>query len=114
MIIVQIKIQHVTPNDSIKSTGRNYIKLYAVKQTANMNHEELMINYSLHASLGTALLLKESANSAEEVNSQIGVTQQPKNHKCTAFNFGCAFLRARKLFPLQINVRYCPCLQSCS
>lgn len=74
MIIVQIKIQHVTPNESIKSIGRSYIKLYAVKQTANMNHEELMINYALHASLGTALPLKESANSVEEVNSQTGVT----------------------------------------
>lgn len=49
-----------------------------------MNHEELMINYSLHASLGTALPLKESANSAEEVNSQTGLTQQGKNHKHTA------------------------------
>ena len=35
-----------------------------------MNHEELMINYLLHASLGTGLPLKESVNSAEEVNSQ--------------------------------------------
>lgn len=74
----------MTPNDSIKSIGRNGIKLYAVKQTANMNHEELMINYSLHASLGTARPLKESANSAEEVNSQTGVTQEGKKHKCTA------------------------------
>lgn len=64
----------MTPNESIKSIGRNYIKLYAVRQTANMNHEELMINYSLHASLGTALPLKESANSVEEVNSQTGIT----------------------------------------
>lgn len=80
--MVQIKIQHVTPNESIKSIGRNYIKLYAVKQTANMNHEELMINYSLHASLGTGLPLKQSANSVEEVNSQICITQEGKNHKC--------------------------------
>lgn len=81
MIIVQIKIQHVTPNECIKSIGKNYIKLYAAKQTANMNHEELMINYSLHASLGTALPLKESANSVEGVNSQTRITQQGKNHK---------------------------------
>lgn len=49
-----------------------------------MNHEELMINYSLHASLGTALPLKESENSVEEINSQTGITQQSENHKCTA------------------------------
>lgn len=74
----------MTPNESIKSIARNYIKLYAVKQTANMNHEELMINYSLHASLGTALPLKQSANSMEELNSQTCITQQGKNHKCIA------------------------------
>lgn len=74
MIIVQIKIQHVTLNDSVKSIERNYIELYAVKQTANMNHEELLINYLLHASLGTVLPLKEFATSADEVNTQTRVT----------------------------------------
>lgn len=64
----------MTRNDSIKSIGRNYIKIYAVKQTANMNHEELMINYSMHASLGIALPLQKFANSVEEVNSQTEVT----------------------------------------
>lgn len=49
-----------------------------------MNHEELMINYSMHASLGTALPLKEFANSVEEVNSQTEVTHQNKNQKWSA------------------------------
>lgn len=71
----------MTRNDSVKSIRRNYIKIYVVKQTANMNHEELMINYSMHASLGAALPLKELANSVEEVNSQTEVTYQNKNQK---------------------------------
>lgn len=74
----------MTRNDSVKSIRRNYIKIYAVKQTANMNHEELMINYSMHASLGTALPLKEFANSVEEVNSQTEVTHQNKYQKWSA------------------------------
>ena len=74
----------MTHNDSIKSIGRNYNKIYAVKQTANMNHEELMINYSMHASLGTALPLKDFTNSVEGVNSQTEVTQQNKNQKWSA------------------------------